>query len=266
MGSKALVVLFLVLGAPLWPVDYLVQKGDSGLAIAQRHRVPLEVLSRANPGLEWTKLKVGAKVFVPDAYVVKPGDTLYSLSRAWGLEQAEVLAFNGLPSPALRVGQTLYLPASRSTPQTPSTASGGAKAVTPKGSPGPQNPSTSAPPARPSGTSGPASTWPVDKPPQPSGDKLKSVQFATSGEPFRSVSGGTVVYRGEFRGVGRVLLVQRDDRTVFAYGNFETATVEFGQSVTTGQVLGNTSGRPAQKLLFFAFKDSQSLDVFTAKR
>jgi len=106
----------------------------------------------------------------------------------------------------------------------------------------------------------------VDKSPQPSGDKLKSVQFPTSGEAFRSVSSGTVVYRGEFRGVGRVLLVQGGDKTVFAYGNFETATVEFGQTVAAGQVLGNTSSRPAQKLLFFAFRDSQSLDVFTAKR
>lgn len=263
MGSKALVVLFLVLGVPLWSVDYLVQKGDSGLAIAQRHGVPLEVLSRANPGLEWTKLKVGARVFVPEAYVVKPGDTLYSLSRGWGLEQAEVLAFNGLASPALKVGQTLYLPGSRGLAQVPPATQ---SPKTPVPNPGASTSPVVAP--RPSAVT-PISTgspWPVDKTPQPLGDKLKSVQFATSGEPFRSVSAGTVVYRGEFRGVGRVLLVQGADRTVFAYGNFETSAVEFGQTVGSGQLLGTTSSRPAQKLLFFAFRDSQSLDVFTAKR
>lgn len=253
MGFKALVALFLLLGMPLWSVDYLVQKGDSGLAIAQRHRVPLEVLTRANPSLEWTKLRVGAKVFVPDAYVVKPGDTLYSLSRGWGLDQAEVLAFNGLSSPGLKVGQTLYLPASRSH-TVPSVSSQAPSSVPVTPAPVPTKPNPTSP------------LWPVDKSPQPLGDKLKSVQFATTGEPFRSVSSGTVVYRGEFRGVGRVLLVQGGDRTVFAYGNFENAAVEFGQTVASGQVLGNTSPRPAQKLLFFAFRDSQSLDVFAAKR
>lgn len=251
MGCKGLAVVLLVLGVPLW-ADYVVQKGDSGLAISQKNRVPLEILSRANPGIEWTKLKVGAKVTIPESYVVKPGDTLYSLSRGWGLDQSAVLGFNGLSNATLRVGQVLYLPRSASGPTPPK----------PTPTPGP----TPTPPGTTPTAKGNANPWPVDRPPLASGDKLKSVQFATLGEPFRSVSAGSVVYRGEFRGVGRVLLVQTADRIVYAYGNYESASVEFGQTVAPGQVLGTTSARPAQKLLFFAFRDSQSLDVFSTKR
>ncbi len=226
---------FTLLGT-LGADDYLVQKGDSASAIAQKKRVPSELLRRANPDLDWAKLKPGDRMAVPERYTVKAGDTLYSLSRLWKVDQAAVLALNDLSGPAaLKAGLVLFIPA-------PATAVKAAPAVA--GS----------------------SFWPVERTPKGEGDKLKSVTFATVGESFRSVSTGTVVFTGEFRGVGRVLLVQRDDKTVFAYGNFESASVEFGQAVTRGQVLGATSSRPSQKLSFFAFRQTESLDVFTVRR
>jgi len=244
MIPKGVGLLFfvLVLLGPLWSEPYLVQKGDTGSSIASKHKIPSELLRKVNPDLDWQHLKVGDRLTLPERYVVKAGDTLYSLCRGWGVDQADVLALNNLSGPsALNKGQTLFLPAK-------------AKVSGP-----------AAPVAETPATLG-ATLWPVDKPPRPEGDKLKSVTFATTGENFRSVSPGTVVYLGEFRGVGRVLLVQSPDKTVFAYGNFENATVEFGQSVSRGQVLGATSSRISQKLSFFAFRQTDSLDVFTVKR
>jgi len=238
MIPKGIGLLFFafLLVTPVPADDYVVQKGDSPSVIAQKKKVPGDLLQRANPDMDWTKLKPGDRLAIPERYTVKTGDTLYSLCRGWGVDQGAVLALNDLSSPtALRVGQVLFIPA----PKT-------AVKVSP----------VSVSPA----------FWPVEKPPKNENDKLKSVTFGTSGEPFRSVSSGTVVFQGEFRGVGRVMMIQRDDKTVFAYGNFEKSAVEFGQAVTRGQVLGATSSRPAQKLAFFAFRQTESLDVFTVRR
>lgn len=240
MIQKVIGLLFfaLVLLSPAGAEDYLVQKGDTGTSIAVKKKIPAELLQRANPDLDWQRLKVGERLNVPDRYTLAPGDTLYSLARQWGVEQSAVLALNNLAGPqSLKSGQTLFVP-----------------------------PKTKTVPSAPVSSPSAAPFWPVEKTPHPEGDKLKAVTFATSGEPFRSVSGGTVVYLGEFRGVGRVLLVQATDKTVFAYGNFEKAAVEFGQVVTRGQTLGTTSPRTSQKLSFFAFRQSDSLDVFTVKR
>jgi len=232
-GVGLLFFALLVMG-PLFAEDYLVAKGDSAAAVAAKKKLPTDLLQRANPDQDWTKLKPGDHLLVPERYTVKPGDTLYSLCRQWGVDQAAVMALNNLSSSTLKSGQTVYIPAPKA-------------AV-----------STSVP--------GTTAFWPVDKTPKSESDRLKSVSFGTAGENFRSVSSGTVVYEGEFRGVGRVLFVQREDKTIFAYGNFESSSVQFGQAVTKGQTLGTTSNRPSQRLTFFAFRQTESLDVFSTKR
>lgn len=238
MGFKefGLIIAVLLGPFPLFAADYVVLKGDSLSVIALKSHTAESVLRRANPETDWERLKAGLKVWIPDSYRVKSGDTLYSLTKAWGVDQSSVLALNGLTGSALKAGQLLYIP-----PQ-----------------PKVKAPVVTTTPAAP--------FWPVEKTPVNNGDKLKSVAFSTSGEPFRSVSAGTVTYLGEFRGTGRVLLVQGVDGVVFAYGNFESASVEFGQTVSRGQELGVTSARNSQKLSFFAFKENVPVDVFTAKR
>jgi len=228
---SGLLFFALFLSFTLAAEDYRVQKGDSAASISQKAKVPAELLLRANPDQDWDQLKAGDRVVIPERYVVKAGDTLYSLCRLWGVEQADFLTLNGLSGPAaLRSGQTVFVPAAVKV------------------------------------RSAETGLWPVAKTPHAEGDKLKSVTFSTAGEPFQSVSDGTVVFQGEFRGVGRVLLVQTPDKAVFGYGNFESSAVNFGQTVTKGQILGATSPRPSQKLSFFAFRQNEPLDVFAIKR
>ena len=208
--------------------EYLIQKGDTVAVLAQKKKLPVDLIQKANPDRDVDALKAGDRVWLPERYVVKAGDTLYSLSRLWGVDQSAVQVWNGLTGP-LRTGQTLFIPVA-------------AKVKVP------------------------AMFWPVEMQPHAEDDRLKSVTFATTGDSFRSVSDGAVVFLGEFRGVGRVLLVQAADKTVFAYGNFQTASVQFGQSVSRGQVLGVTSSRSAQRLSFFAFRQNEPLDLFGLKR
>jgi LysM repeat protein len=231
-----LLFCFLCLAGSAAAEDYLVQKGDSPAGISQKKNVSVELLKRANPDQDWDHLKSGDQLTVPDRYVVKAGETLYSLSRRWGVDQSAVQALNALSDVVtLKVGQVLYIPPK---PRVPVAVS----------------------------NTGTDAFWPVEKTPRPEHDKLKSVTFATAGESFRSVTGGTVVYKGEFRGVGRVLLIQNADQAVFAYGNFEDSDLRYGQTVARGQILGTTSSRPSQRLTFFAFKQTEPLDVFTTKR
>jgi len=228
-----LLFCFLCMAGPAFAEDYSVQKGDSLASLSQKKSIGSELLKRANPDADWDHLKPGDTLTLPERYTIKAGETLYSLCRRWGVDQSAVQSLNGLSDAVLKAGQVLYIP-----PQ-PKTV-------------------RSAPDSD--------AFWPVEKSPHAEHDKLKSVTFATSGENFRSVAAGTVVYSGEFRGVGRVLLVQTADQAVFAYGNFESTDVRYGQTVTRGQILGATSSRPAQRLSFFAFKQSEPLDVFVAKR
>jgi murein DD-endopeptidase MepM/ murein hydrolase activator NlpD len=56
-----------------------------------------------------------------EAVVIKQGDTLFGLSKRHHVSVAELMSVNGLTSPALKPGQTLYLPAGRSAGKKPLT-------------------------------------------------------------------------------------------------------------------------------------------------
>jgi LysM repeat protein len=47
------------------PGEYVVKSGDSGAKIARANAVSLADLQAVNPGVNWTKLKVGDKVKLP---------------------------------------------------------------------------------------------------------------------------------------------------------------------------------------------------------
>lgn len=47
------------------PDEYIVKAGDGGAKIARAHNVTIAELSAVNPGVEWTKLKVGQKLKLP---------------------------------------------------------------------------------------------------------------------------------------------------------------------------------------------------------
>jgi LysM repeat protein len=47
------------------PDEYIVKSGDTGMKIARANGVSIADLQAVNPGLNWTKLKVGDKVKLP---------------------------------------------------------------------------------------------------------------------------------------------------------------------------------------------------------
>jgi LysM repeat protein len=119
--------------APAGTFVYTVQPGDTLSALARRFGVSVDALVQLNrlrdPGL----LRVGQELVIPGqapavtptvegyVHVVRPGETLYGISRQYGVPLDQLAAVNQITNPAtLRVGQRLIIPTYRQ--QTPGTA------------------------------------------------------------------------------------------------------------------------------------------------
>ena len=107
--------------APQESRSYTIQRGDTLHSIAKRHNVTVAALREAN-GFEELPA-IGAVIIVPGRgpsaesgtnYTVRPGDTLSSLARQWGVSVDAIRAENamGPNETRLRAGQRLIIPGS----------------------------------------------------------------------------------------------------------------------------------------------------------
>ncbi|EKO38781.1 MAG: LysM repeat-containing protein, partial [Solidesulfovibrio magneticus str. Maddingley MBC34] len=121
--------------AALDGAGYVVADGDNFWSIAKRLGVSADDLTRLNAGLDPLRLQPGQVLAVPDnaradalaapaptaastravsdasLYPVGPGDTLWGLSRRFGVSLEDMLAVNGEVDPSrLRVGQLVTVP------------------------------------------------------------------------------------------------------------------------------------------------------------
>ena len=116
------------IGATYIPVAgsgyYVVQKGDSLWSIAKKLGTTVDELKRLN-NLTSNNLAIGQTLKIPgessennidEFYIVKSGDTLYSIARENGLTVQDIINLNNLTSTNLKVGQRLRL--KQATPST----------------------------------------------------------------------------------------------------------------------------------------------------
>jgi len=136
--------------APAPTREYVVIRGDNFTTIGKKFGVSAGAITKANPGIDSTRLQVGQKLVIPpapspsvamatvsggeNAYLVKTGDTLLKIAQANGTTVKEIKALNGLATDRIKVGDKLKLPA-KSAPATPnSTATNlGTPAAAPPG-------------------------------------------------------------------------------------------------------------------------------------
>lgn len=118
---------------------HIVKEGDTLYFLSKKYNVSLEKIISANPEIaNPNQLTIGMKVKIPSAPVtthpgestilhqhkVVQGDSLWKLSKAWGVSlQAMIAANPQLKNPnALMVGETVFIPSeSSSTPKAPTT-------------------------------------------------------------------------------------------------------------------------------------------------
>lgn len=103
-------------GSDLDYLSYYVKKGDTLYSIANRYDVTVDELIKIN-NLSNNNLSVGqilkipVSVIVPDneyeTYIVKSGDTLYSISKRFGISVDELIKINNLSNNNLSIGQVL---------------------------------------------------------------------------------------------------------------------------------------------------------------
>ena len=98
---------------------YIVKKGDTLWSIATLNNVTVDELKRTN-NLTSNILNIGQKLVIPSKedllqndyiiYIVKNGDSLYSIANSFNVTVEELLTLNRLNSPEVYIGEQLLIP------------------------------------------------------------------------------------------------------------------------------------------------------------
>ena len=104
-------------GAGSGSQEYVVRAGDSLWLIAQRYHTTVDAIKKLN-GLTSDLINVGQVLKIPSSqsapyfeYTVRPGDSLWLISRRYDTTVDAIRKLNGLTSDMLDVGQVLRIPA-----------------------------------------------------------------------------------------------------------------------------------------------------------
>jgi LysM repeat protein len=101
---------------------YTIRAGDTLYGLAQRFNTTVDAISRANPGIDPNNLQIGRTICIPVApgpgpcpggfaYIIKSGDTFFSIARRYGISVEMLTAANpGVDPNILRVGQQICVP------------------------------------------------------------------------------------------------------------------------------------------------------------
>lgn len=218
---------------------------------------------------------------VPSAYVVRRGDTLYSIAFRYGLDYRALAAANNITSsftiypgqklslqgkaPAVKVATAPVSPGKARTPAAP------APKPVPKPAPKttPKTPPKGIPKSAVGARSNPAVSgwrWPT------AGKVVRSYSSSVHkgidisgerGDPIYAASGGQVVYAGTgIVGFGELLIVKHNDVYLSAYGHNSRLLVEEGENVKAGQKIAEkgSSGTDTTKLHFEIRKEGKPID------
>ena len=105
---------------------YIVKKGDTLYSIANKYNTTVDELKQLN-NLSTNTLSIGQTLLIPsreiiedimtdnEFYIVKSGDTIYSIARNYNTTIDEIKSLNNLTSNLVSVGQTLKIPTQKIT-------------------------------------------------------------------------------------------------------------------------------------------------------
>ena len=238
----------------------------------------------ANNIKDAAKLPLGAKLLIPSsdvpivdaestAYTVLKGDTLYGISRKFGVSLESIQRANKLSGTTIVPGQVLSIPgktsvvavvpqASQSTADKTETTSSPAKS--PAADAGKQTVS-SVPTSAPLTVKAPA--WPIAGTVSYLQGKLKGATIkGQAGTALVAVRAGTVISAGPFRGFGRVAFVQAADSLVYVYGGADSLNVAVGDNIRRGTTIGLLDSAEDSLAYFFVFKGQDAIDPVSAPR
>jgi murein DD-endopeptidase MepM/ murein hydrolase activator NlpD len=249
---------------------HILQRGETIYSIARSYGVSVQDILRFNGIADATRVQAGQRIRIPVQHTgggtggygehrVARGETLYSIARRYGTTLQELLDLNGLLSSyVLKEGDRLRVPAG-------GTAAAANLPVPVVSGPPPE--------ARPSVQQRPDSSvrWPVAaKEVSYMTGKLYGVMLAGErSEPVKSLTQGTVVSAGPYRGFGRVAIIQMTGGYLYVYGGCESLSVKEGDRVVSGTELGRLGidAKSAKAQLFLlVYRSNSPIDPAKAPR
>ena len=222
-------------------------------------------------------------------HTVEPGQTLYRISRSYGVDEKNLARLNGIGDPTqLRAGQRIFIPGATQEKRVGTavtTAQRPAPPARPSASVSAPRPPPSPPTAKPPPT---RQTPPVSRPPaastvgkghfawplkgellkkfgQQSGGTNRGIEIAGGkGSPVHSAASGRVIYSGDgIRGYGNLIIVEHDDNFFTVYGFNERNLVQDGTFVGRGEhiaAVGTPPGGGASRLYFEVRRGKETVD------
>ena len=253
---------------------YTVQKGDTLYSIARTLGVKAEELMKYNGITDPSRLQTGQRLKIPGVpnsgtaagtgnsggtpgvytnYKVVWGDTFYSIARKFSVTEKAIREANSLKDNyMLREGDTLKIPGTAAGTTVPGTA--------PVKSPAESREQELK-----------ALSWPVAaREISYMTGKLSGVAITgVKTESVKSLTWGTVLSAGPYRGFGRVAIVQVEGGYLYVYCGCESLSVKEGDKVGPGTELGKlgidvVSSKPL--LFFMVYRSNNPVDPANAPR
>ncbi|MCM8813708.1 MAG: LysM peptidoglycan-binding domain-containing M23 family metallopeptidase [Candidatus Omnitrophica bacterium] len=209
----------------------------AGLCLSAAACVPLK--NTAGTAAPSARARGAAAPGVPGVYhTIRPGETLWSISRWYGVDLQAITAANTLESScAISAGTRIFIPTERGGPQPAAAGSGNWRFVWPY-----------------RGTV--ASCF---------NDYRHSVRnkgidiLAKPGAMVAAAATGTVVFVSDnLRGYGKTVIIQHPENLLTVYAHNEENLVKLGESVRQGQYIARagSTGRTNQCLVHFQVRKS----------
>jgi murein DD-endopeptidase MepM/ murein hydrolase activator NlpD len=277
---------------------HIIQKGETLYSIARNYGANIENILSLNGIRDPGKIQAGQRIRIPGAgegagqgaasaaaayseYRAARGDSLFGIARKHDVTLRELRAANGLREDyVLKAGDRLKIPrrgeAAADVPAkaaSAGTVSDGGRigsAVSGSGASGGTGIQPAARQTAPA-VSGGQAVWPV---------RVKELAYMTGklygvaiggerSEPVKSLSQGTVISAGPYRGFGKVAIVQMTGGYLYVYGGCESLSVKEGDRVAPGAELGRLgldalTSKP--QLFLMVYKNNVPIDPAKAPR
>ena len=252
---------------------HIVVWGDTIFSLSRTYQIGEEELMRYNGLADPSMLRVGMKLVIPVEpskvaavaggieYTVLPNDTLFSIARKYSVTLQALRDINKLPSNhVLKVGERIRIP---------QTASNTAPVPSPTVASPPDIRLTALPPGKPVKVDA-SIRWPI---------AAKQIVYMNNNngvlvsgvesESIKSLTSGTVIYAGPWRGYGNVAVVESGKGYQYLYGACETLSVRKGDVVESGAELGKLGVYPASRkpeLVLIVLRNGSPVDPVKAPR
>lgn len=268
--------LFLTFSQIQADVIHTIQKGETIYGLSKKYGISIEAILNYNGISDGSKILVGQKIKIPDNksikttqkrsqnYIVKKGDTIYSIARLFGISQKEIFALNNLNENSLiRVGQRIKVPV----PPVASTSKT-EKNMRVNNDKNKKQKQHNATDSLRTYTSKKANTeilWPIKS------DKISYLNDKTSGvvlegkgnDAVKAIASGKVVSTGSYRGYSNVVFVKSNNDYIYVYAGLNSVDVKLGTKVQAGTKIGSLPEKAlltSSKLYFMVYKKNSSID------